>query len=400
MAFRYYPHMSSYDQSAVETIDHGFPVWASTILCLGVFAIGSEALLVSPLLKDIAASFGVRGEEAGLAVSIYGLALAIAAPLIGMVSDRLPRRSLMIGGLLVFALATIGCALARDFTELLAARALCGLAAGAYLPASYAYVGDEAPYSERGKIMGRILFGWAAAMVLGVPLGGMLGEWLGWRGAFGAVAVLGLAVVPAIMRLRTSRQAMAQRAGGIAMALATPRVKLILAINFLNMFGFYGLYTYLGTALRDLLSLGSGMAGGLVVFYGLGVAAVTLNGQLLDRVGKMRALPVLLLVLAGLQAAMGWGVGNLWVVAPLMLGWGMLQGATLTCVTTIATQQSEAARGAIMALVSCTSYLAVTVGAAAMGPVYGALGFVPVCLTCAIATLGAAALVRYRLQRS
>ncbi|MBJ7456462.1 MAG: MFS transporter, partial [Thermoleophilia bacterium] len=61
---------------------------ATLALLLGVFAVGSEALVISPLLEDVADDFGTGVGSAGLAVSVDGLAVAIVAPAAGWVADR------------------------------------------------------------------------------------------------------------------------------------------------------------------------------------------------------------------------------------------------------------------------------------------------------------------------
>ena len=161
--------------------------WSTTWgLTAGVCAVGSEALLISPVLKDIAADFALNPAEIGLAVTIYGVALAVVAPFAGLISDRLSRKRALRLGLIVFSLAGFAAALSTSFTMLLIARAVCAMGAALFLPSSYAYVGDEVPFERRAQVMGRVMFGWAGSMVLGVPLGGLLSEWVGWRGALAA----------------------------------------------------------------------------------------------------------------------------------------------------------------------------------------------------------------------
>ena len=68
----------------------GILPWSTTWgLTAGVCAVGSEALLLSPVLKDIASEFSLTPAAAGLAVTIYGIALAVVAPFGGLISDRL-----------------------------------------------------------------------------------------------------------------------------------------------------------------------------------------------------------------------------------------------------------------------------------------------------------------------
>ena len=161
-------------------------------LTIGVAAIGAEALVMSPVLEDISSSLGTSPGKVGIAVAAYGFALAIASPLFGLVGHRIDRLTLMLSGLALFVLATLGCGFAQGPMSLIFARVACGISAGAYLPACYAFVGDAIPYERRAKVMGRIMFGWSLSLVIGVPLGGIIGQLVGWRFSFLAVAMAGL----------------------------------------------------------------------------------------------------------------------------------------------------------------------------------------------------------------
>lgn len=332
-------------------------------LTLGVAAIGAEALVVSPLLADVARELDATPALIGQAVSAYGLALALVAPLFGLFGAALDRRVLMLGGLALFVLATLGCALAAGPWQLAAARAACGAGAGAFLPACYGFVADAVAYERRAKVMGRVMFGWSLSLVIGVPLGGIVGELGGWRAAFVAVAAGGLAALLIVASTRRIRLPSA------AASPARPTWKLpaavgrIFVLTFLNMLSFYGVYTYLGTAIRQTQAVESAAAGLYVLCYGAGLAVSTLRGDLLDRFGKVRALRLALLCLAPTLAVLPVAVPHPLLLAPLMIGWGMLQGAVLTGLTTVLTQASGPARTLATALNSSLTYLAVAVGA-------------------------------------
>ncbi|PZU15643.1 MAG: hypothetical protein DI591_09395 [Citromicrobium sp.] len=126
-------------------------------LIIGVAAIAAEALVMSPMLDDIGKSLNSSPGGLGTAVAAYGLALAIAAPIFGLYGQRIARVKLMLFGLGLFILSTLACGIAWREDILIAARAACGVSAGAFLPTCYAFVGDAAPYDRRAKVMGRII---------------------------------------------------------------------------------------------------------------------------------------------------------------------------------------------------------------------------------------------------
>lgn len=97
----------------------------------------------------------------------------------------------MLFGLGLFVLSTLACGIAWREDLLIIARAACGVSAGAFLPTCYAFVGDAVPYDRQARVMGRVMFGWSLSLVVGVPLGGLVGQMLGWRMTFVVVATAG-----------------------------------------------------------------------------------------------------------------------------------------------------------------------------------------------------------------
>lgn len=369
---------------------------AALALLLGVFAVGSEALVISPLLEDIAADFDTGVGAAGLTVSVYGVAVAIVAPAAGWVAERTSRRAAIVLGLVIFALAGLSCAVAPSLPSLIAGRALCGVGSGLFLPAAYAWVGDEVPYDRRARVMGWVIAGWALALVAGVPLGGLIGQVAGWREALATLAVL--AALATVLALRLLPSTGGRPAAGasarvrLVQALRIPAVRWLLAVNLLDMLAFYGIYTYLGSFLRDELDVRSGPAAALILLYGVGVAVMSVNGRVIDRIGKARTVTVTLALLSGLFAGLPWIAGAPVALGALLIVMGVQQAGFLTAMATLATNAMPEGRGAVVALMSCTTYIGVTGGAAIMGPVFEGPGYGVLGAGCGAIALVAAAL--------
>jgi predicted MFS family arabinose efflux permease len=375
---------------------------ATAALLLGVFAVGSEALVISPLLEDVADDFGTGVDAAGLSVSVYGLAVAVVAPAAGWVADRISRRGAILWGLVVFAVAGAFCAVAPSLLGLVAGRALCGVGAGLFLPAAYAWVGDEVPYESRARVMGWVIAGWALALVAGVPAGGLIGEVAGWREALAALAALAAVATVLAVRLLPPGSG-AARSGddaqrvGLRRALGEPAVRWLLGVNLLDMLAFYGVYTYLGSFLREELDVRSGVAGALILAYGAGVALMSVNGGVIDRIGKARTATLTLVALTVIYAGLPWVAGAPVVLVVVLAVMGTQQAGFLTAMATLATNAMPAGRGAVVALMSCTTYIGVTLGAAAMGPVFSGPGYAVIGAACAaIAAVAAALSLRLR----
>lgn len=346
-------------------------------LILGVVAIGMEGLVISPLLNDIARDFATDPAHTAWAVAVYGLALASVAPPVGLWSGRLPRRTVMAAGLCIFVLAGLLCAVAPNFTVLLVARALCGVGAGLFLPSCYAHVGDSVPYAQRGRVMGKVMAGWSLALILGVPLGSVAGDLWGWRCTFLLVSALGSVALALVLRLPATEPACTPGPSLLQEATLILRQGLprLLAVNFFDMVSFYGVYTFLGSAVRDRMGVGSGLFGLLVLCYGAGLLFSTTNARIVDRLGKERSATVTLGLLVLVLSLLPFATRSFAGLAACMLVWGVLQGLTQTALATLLTQVGGRARSFATACMSCTTYLAVAVGAGGGGALLKVVGF-------------------------
>lgn len=349
-------------------------------LILGIVAIGVEGLVISPVLSDLARDFHASATQAAWAVAVYGLALAVTAPVVGLLGGAVPRKLIMAAGLMTFVIAGMLCAISFNFAMLIGARALCGAGAGAFLPSCYAYVGDCTPYESRGRVMGRVMAGWSLALIAGVPLGSWAGEIFGWRATFVGVSVLGMVALYFVIRLpavTASNTASNVRDSVRKDALIVWRSKVprLLVVNFLNMISFYGIYTFLGVVVRERLGIGSSAFGALVLCYGMGLLLGTMNAGLLDRYGKDKAAISALVLLILVFALLPFATGSAAFIAFCMLAWGSLQGLTQTAIATLLTQAGDQARSFATACMSCTTYLAVAAGASGGGALLASQGF-------------------------
>ncbi|EKF34258.1 MFS transporter [Bacillus xiamenensis] len=381
----------SLDSQASKT----FPITLAIALTLGVFAAGSEELVISPLLPDLSNSFQQSLDILALSISIYGLAVLAGAPLLVPLGDRYSRELCLIIGLSFFFIGTVMCAAAPNLAVFFAGRAASGLAAGVFVPTAYALVGDRVPYEYRGKVMGLIVSSWSLSLVLGVPIGAFIAQSVNWRWTFWLFAIMSLIVLLLVMvELRKqvaaadpkTRQAR-EKTGSLWGALKIDRVPVYLTVTFCNMLGFYGMYSFLGAYLQSLFDGRQSAAGLLIMAYGIGFSMSMFTGKLADGFGKMRSLFWVLggitLVLALLPyAPFSWIV----LIVALFI-WGALQSLSVTLLSTVLSGCTQTHRGNVMAFYSLASNFAVMLGSALMGPIYVHFGYHTVGLVCALMTL-------------
>lgn len=301
-------------------------------LALGAFAIGTESYVVAGVLPTIASDLGVTLSLAGQLITAFALTYAISSPLIAVATSGVERRRLLLVSIAAFGLFNLLAAFAHTYALLLTARIGLGLAAGTFMPAASAYAVAATPAAQRGRALSIIFGGLTVALVIGAPVGVLLGGHFGWRSIFVVVAALvffalaGLAFT--LKRIRPdARVSLAER---IAIA-RRPDVLSALAVTVITLAGIYTIYSYLAPFLQQSAHL-SGDTVALVLFlFGLGSTAGNfLSGRATDRVGPRRIVTRALTGLVVLFALLSF-VGTTfppdiarWIVVPLIALWGFV----------------------------------------------------------------------------
>jgi MFS transporter, DHA1 family, multidrug resistance protein len=147
-----------------------------------------------PSFHAIAAAFSLSTWAVQQTLTVYMLPLSIMSLVQGPLSDALGRRPVILAGLCVYTLASVGCALAPNFTTLLLFRALQGISAGVGMIVGRAVIRDlfEGPQAQRLLSLVTMLFAFAPAVA--PVIGGWIHVTLGWHGVFGFMSVFGAAL--------------------------------------------------------------------------------------------------------------------------------------------------------------------------------------------------------------
>jgi EmrB/QacA subfamily drug resistance transporter len=165
---------------------------------LAVLAVGLDGTVLSVALPTLAAKLHASESDLQWFSSGYLLVLAAAMLPAGLLGDRLGRKKVMAGALLLFALASAGCAISRTPEEFIAARVVLGLAGAPLIVMAISALAVLFTEEERPRAVGV----WAAVNFVSFPIGPILGGWLlthawwGWVFLMNVpVALLGLAAV-------------------------------------------------------------------------------------------------------------------------------------------------------------------------------------------------------------
>ncbi|MGW1889919.1 Cmx/CmrA family chloramphenicol efflux MFS transporter [Streptomyces sp. NPDC002004] len=255
------------------------------ILGLSVFALGTSEFMLSGLLPPIAADMGVTIPQAGLLISAFAIGMVVGAPLLAVATLRLPRRTTLVALLTAFGLGQIAGAVAPSYGVLFASRVLSALACAGFWAVGAAVAVAMVPVNARARAMAVMIGGLSIANVLGVPAGAFLGEHLGWRSAFWAVAAASglaltgvLAKIPPIPlpaekpRLRRELRIYRDR-----------QVWLSVVVIALAAGGVFCAFSYLAPLLTDVAGLDDSWVPTVLALFGLGaLIGTTIGGRVAD----------------------------------------------------------------------------------------------------------------------
>ncbi len=217
-------------------------LWA---LLLGNFVIGTGVMVVPGTLNDISTSLGVSVPQAGFLITAGAVLMGLGAPTLAALVAGWDRRRLLAWSLLWYGVLLGACALAPGYDSLLPLRVLAMVAPAVFTPQAAASVGLMVPPEQRGRAITFVFLGWSVASVLGMPLSAWVGGTLGWRWAFGGVALGALVcgwwvwrVMPdGIKPVALSRKAWAKTLGSAPLMLAV-------GVTALSAFGQFTLFSY------------------------------------------------------------------------------------------------------------------------------------------------------------
>jgi DHA1 family tetracycline resistance protein-like MFS transporter len=277
--------------------------------------------IIIPLLPYYAERFGASGLTVGLLTTSFSLAQFLFAPIWGRLSDRIGRRPVLLGSLILTGLSYLVFAVAGSLPVLFVSRIFAGVA-GATLSTAQAYIADTTTPENRTRGMGLIGAAFGMGFIFGPAMGGILSR---WGFSVPAYAAAGLALTAFLFALAllpeslppAERAAAARRrlrATTFREALRRPVIGIVLGLFFVATLCFSGMEAILALFCERFFRWGPHQIGYLFAYVGI-VAAVLqagIVGRLAKRFGE-RAL-----VRAGL-ALMGAAFVTAGVVPPLAI---------------------------------------------------------------------------------
>ncbi|MFI5562799.1 MFS transporter [Amycolatopsis japonica] len=271
-------------------------------LAIGAFGIGTTEFVMMGVLPEAAADFGVSIPSAGYLISGYALGVVVGAPLLTAAAVRLPRKTMLLAMMGLFTLGNTLFALSPNQEFGVAFRFLAGLPHGAFFGAGAVVASSLAKPGERAKAVSMMFLGLTLANVVGVPLGTLLGQKVGWRATFGVVAVIGLIAMAAIAKLVPHQgKPVEPSLRGELGAFRRPQVWLALAIVTFGLGGVFACLSYIAPMLTDVTGYSPSNVTLLLSLAGVGM---TIGNILGGRLADKALMPSLYVSLFGLATVL------------------------------------------------------------------------------------------------
>ncbi|MEV3852851.1 MFS transporter [Streptomyces sp. NPDC050095] len=272
-------------------------------LAIGAFGIGTTEFVIMGLLPQVAGDFGVSIPTAGFLVTGYALGVMFGAPLMTVLGTRISRKRMLMLLMGLFIVGNLLSAVAPVFAVMLIGRVVASLAHGAFFGIGSVVAAELVAPEKKAGAIAMMFTGLTVANVVGVPLGTLIGQSVGWRITFALVAALGVLGLVGIAKLVPDLP----KPEGVHLrhevaAFKNVQVLLAMAMTVLGFGGVFAAITYITPMMTNVAGFSEGSVTWLLVLFGLGMVGGNLvGGKFADRA----LMPMLYVSLGALALVLG-----------------------------------------------------------------------------------------------
>lgn len=299
-------------------------------LALSAFAIGTTEFVIMGLLPEVASDLQVSIPSAGWLISGYALGVAIGAPIMALLTAKLPRKRTLILLMVIFIIGNVLCALAYSYNLLMLARVVTALCHGAFFGIGAVVAAGLVAPGKQASAVALMFTGLTLANVLGVPLGTGFGQLFGWRATFWGVSAIGvLAFIGLIVSLPTNRNEKPVDLASEFSALSSGRLWLSLLMTVFFAAAMFALFSYIAPLLLEVTGVTDRGVSWTLFLIGAGLTVGNiLGGRLADwRVSFSLILSFSLIAVFSLLFS--WTSHALWLAEITLFLWAMATFATV-----------------------------------------------------------------------
>ena len=302
-------------------------------LAIAAFIFNTTEFVPVGLLSDIAGSFHMETAQVGIMLTIYAWVVALMSLPFMLLTSRMERRRLLIGLFVVFILSHVLSFMAWNFTVLVISRVGIAFAHAVFWSITASLAIRLAPAGKRAQALSLIATGTALAMVLGLPIGRIVGQYFGWRTTFFAIGMGALVTLVCLIKLLPALPS--EHSGSLKslpLLFRRPALMSIYLLTVIVVTAHYTAYSYIEPFVQVVAGFSANFATVLLlVLGGAGIIGSVLFGKLGNRhasalvssaIGLLLACLLLLMPAAGSESHLAI-LSIFWGVAIMVIGLGM-----------------------------------------------------------------------------
>lgn len=339
------------------------------------FIVGMVELIIGGILDLIADDLHVSLGKAGLLITIFSLILAVAGPILLVLTAKAERKRLTIFFLIFFFIGNVITVFSPNYAILFMGRIVSALSASLLIILCLVMAPTIVDPKYRGRAIGIVSMGVSASLVLGVPLGLMLGNAFGWRAPFVLISILALLSIIGVVLFMDKVEP--RPSIPLSQQLASLKNKKIFfaqSTTLLFMAGHTTLYAYLTPFLKTTM----GMQGNWVsiAYLIFGIAAVTgggFGGTLADLIGTKRTILSVIILFAIAIFAIPYSTFALALFIVLLVVWGMMSWAMSPAMQSYLIEASPETSDIQQSLNNSALHFGIAIGSLVGGIVIGRL---------------------------
>ncbi len=298
-------------------------------LMIIAFIIGLVELIISGILDLIAEDFHVSIGQAGLLITVFAVIFAVAAPILLVMTAKIERKRLTLVCLYIFLIGCIVTVFSPTFSILFIGRIILALSGALLIILCLVMAPSLVGEQYKGRAIGIVSVGVSASLVLGVPLGLIIGDRFGWRAPFVLITILTALSIIGVHVLMGSIQPKPQIPLRQQLAtLKNTKITLGLTTTFLYMTGHTIMYAYFKPYLESTSDFNATWIS--VIYFIFGFSAVVgggLGGVMADLWGSRKTMVIALAVFSAIFFIFPYSTNFFPVFLTIIIIWGILSWA-------------------------------------------------------------------------
>ena len=295
------------------------------LLAFAAFIFNTTEFIPIALLSDIGTSFSMPVDKVGIMMTVYAWIVALASLPLMLATAKMERKRLLVGVFTLFVASHILSAVATIFGVLLIARTGVALAHAIFWSITASLVVRLAAKDKRTKALGLLATGSALATVLGLPIGRLVGQYLGWRTSFALIGVLALICLVILWKILPNLPS--RNVGNIKSLpdiLKNTPLLLVYLMIILIVTAHFTAYSYIEPFMLNMVNFSANFATWILLMFGLaGIVASMLFGRYYERMERSFLWLAMMAIALGLSTLFLFSdMWALWVINAFLWGIG------------------------------------------------------------------------------